>query len=539
MEQQSNFFDPKTIFAIVFVGVIWLGWQHYMTTKYPQAYKKTVAAEKVSETADAEPAAPGDHFEAKKSAKKSAAVFAPTVEEKTVPYESKNLNFFVSSQGMGLRSITLSKYTDRQGNPVAIGTNERAVLATKVDGQYIEFKNVKRESENIFSGTASGPGWAVEKKLTIDSDNYLIKESLKIKGNYKTVEEQASELALTDETKGAAGKQIMGAFDAKTWASAYVEYSGTKERIHLKPDYTKSESFEKTSLLAIGSSYFGLAITDESTIYPTTNFFKENNLYVGTLTYRRPEQMEEETTINLTVFAGPKSMSLMSQADIRLKPVVDYGFFGWLGEPLLWIMNSFYKLTGNYGWAIVLMTLLVRMFVLPLYLMQLRSMKAMQRLQPQINSIRERHKEDPQAMNQAMMGLWKENKVNPFGSCLPMFLQIPVFFALYQVLLHSVELYKAPFILWIQDLSLKDPYYVLPVLMGGTLFLQTKLTPSTMDPAQQKVMMIMPILFSAFMLTLPSGLTLYIFVSTLFGIIQQVFVMKEKNDTLVKSGAKS
>jgi YidC/Oxa1 family membrane protein insertase len=155
-------------------------------------------------------------------------------------------------------------------------------------------------------------------------------------------------------------------------------------------------------------------------------------------------------------------------------------------------------------------------------------MKKMQDIQPQLKQIRENLKDDPQKMNLEVMKVMKESKANPLSGCLPMLLQFPIFLALYQVLGQSIELYQAPFVLWIKDLSLKDPYYILPVLMGLTMFIKHKITPTTMDPTQAKVMMIMPVLFSFFMISLPSGLTLYIFVSTLFGVAQQLYFLSEK-----------
>jgi len=162
-----------------------------------------------------------------------------------------------------------------------------------------------------------------------------------------------------------------------------------------------------------------------------------------------------------------------------------------------------------------------------------KSMKAMQRIQPEMNRIKERYKDKPAdqklQMNQEIMALMKANKASPLGGCLPTLLQLPPFFALYQVLGQSIELYRQPFIFWIHDLSAADPFYVLPVMMGATMFVQQRITPTPMDPQQAKVMMFMPLIFATFMLQLPSGLTLYIFVSTLFGIIQQYIFLRDKS----------
>jgi YidC/Oxa1 family membrane protein insertase len=159
-------------------------------------------------------------------------------------------------------------------------------------------------------------------------------------------------------------------------------------------------------------------------------------------------------------------------------------------------------------------------------------MKAMQAIQPQIQALKEKYKDDQQKQQQEMMTLMRENKVNPVGGCLPAILQFPIFIALYQVLGNSIELYQAPFGLWITDLSLKDPYYILPVVMGITMFVQQKITPNTMDPAQAKVLQFMPLIFTFFMISLPSGLTLYMLVGAVFSVVQQMYFMRDKRRAL-------
>jgi YidC/Oxa1 family membrane protein insertase len=166
--------------------------------------------------------------------------------------------------------------------------------------------------------------------------------------------------------------------------------------------------------------------------------------------------------------------------------------------------------------------------VLPFNVYSYKSMKAMQVIQPKIQALRERYKDDQQKQQQEMMALMRENKVNPLGGCLPVLLQFPIFIALYQVLGNSIELYQAPFGLWIHDLSLKDPFYILPVLMGVTMFIQQKITPNTMDPAQARIMLMMPLIFTFFMVTLPSGLTLYMWIGAVFSVLQQLWFMREK-----------
>ena len=186
----------------------------------------------------------------------------------------------------------------------------------------------------------------------------------------------------------------------------------------------------------------------------------------------------------------------------------------------------------NYGMAIILLTLLVRLLFAPLQMKSYASMKAMQKLQPQIAALKEKYKDEPQRFNQEQMALFKTNKVNPLGGCLPMLVQLPVFIALYALLGNSIELFHAPFFGWVQDLSVKDPFYVFPVLMGISMFVQQRMTPTPgMDPMQAKMMYLMPVVFTFIMLNLPSGLTIYIFLSTVLGIAQQVWMNKEKTTT--------
>lgn len=211
----------------------------------------------------------------------------------------------------------------------------------------------------------------------------------------------------------------------------------------------------------------------------------------------------------------------------KLELSVDFGFFGIIAVPILRGLQFFYNYVHNYGLAIIVLTFVIRMLMFPLQYKSFKSMKKMQKVQPELQKLREKFKEDPARMQKETMALFKKSGANPLGGCLPLILQMPVFFAFYQVLYNAVELVGAPFYLWIFDLSLKDPYYVLPILMGGAMFAQTKLNPSTMtDPNQQKIMLIMPLVFCFMMKDLPAGLNLYIFVSTVFGIAQQLFVYK-------------
>lgn len=224
-----------------------------------------------------------------------------------------------------------------------------------------------------------------------------------------------------------------------------------------------------------------------------------------------------------------KEYNYLSSLGHQLKHAVDFGMWGFFAEWILKGLQFFYTFIPNYGVSIILLTLLIRLITFPLQYKSFVSMKKLQQVQPELTKIREKFKDDPQRMQKESMELFKRSGANPLGGCLPLLLQMPVFFAFYKVLYSAVELVDAPFMLWIQDLSNKDPYFVLPVLMTGAMFLQQKLTPNTIsDPVQQKVMLFMPLVFGFIMKDLPSGLSLYIFVSTAFGILQQLMVFNAK-----------
>jgi YidC/Oxa1 family membrane protein insertase len=231
-------------------------------------------------------------------------------------------------------------------------------------------------------------------------------------------------------------------------------------------------------------------------------------------------------TLNNKVYVGPKDLDILRSAGNKLEEVIDFGWFSALAKPLLYTLKYFYRFVHNYGVAIIIITIILKVLFFPLTHKSYKSMKEMQKIQPKMNALKEKHKNDRDAMNQAVMELYKTHKVNPLGGCLPMLIQIPVFFALYKALMYSIELRQAPFFFWIQDLSAKDPYYVTPIIMGATMFIQQKMTPTTMDPVQAKVMLSLPIVFTFMFLNFPSGLVLYWLVNNILTIAQQAYINK-------------
>jgi YidC/Oxa1 family membrane protein insertase len=232
---------------------------------------------------------------------------------------------------------------------------------------------------------------------------------------------------------------------------------------------------------------------------------------------------------NIKFYFGPKDFDVLKSVDGELVRAIHYGVFAWLAVPLLGALKWIFGFVGNYGWSIVLLTILINLAIFPLRHKSVVSMRRMQELQPQLKAIQDRYGSlsvtDParQKMNTEVMNLYREKGVNPASGCVPMLLTLPVLFAFYSLLSQSIELRGAPFVGWIRDLSQPDPYFVTPLLMGATMFWQQKITPSTADPTQQRIMMIMPLMLSVMFLWAPSGLVLYWFVSNLWAIGQQYF----------------
>ena len=236
------------------------------------------------------------------------------------------------------------------------------------------------------------------------------------------------------------------------------------------------------------------------------------------------------TTMDARLFSGPEETAVLEKLSPGLTLVKDYGWQKIIAEPIFWLMTQIYKALGNWGWTIICLTILIKLAFFPLSAASYRSMAKMKLVTPKMTSIRERYKSEPQKMNQAMMELYKTEKINPLGGCLPILIQIPVFLSLYSVLLASVEFRNAPWLGWIHDLAAPDPFYILPIVMALSMFIQTKLNPTPPDPMQAKVMMFMPLIFSVMFFFFPSGLVLYWVTNNILSIGQQWVITRKMGE---------
>ena len=252
------------------------------------------------------------------------------------------------------------------------------------------------------------------------------------------------------------------------------------------------------------------------------------NLYaVGTIEQLGTVAPGASVTVDAHLYSGPQESAALEKTAPGLELVKDYGWLTIIAKPIFWLMTQIQSVLGNWGWTIIVLTILIKLAFFPLSAASYRSMGKMKLVTPKMTAIRERFKGDPQKMNQAMMELYKTEKINPLGGCLPIVVQIPVFISLYWVLLASVEMRNAPWLGWIHDLAAPDPFYILPVIMAVSMFVQTKLNPTPPDPVQAKVMMFMPIIFSVMFFFFPSGLVLYWVVNNILSITQQWVITRK------------
>jgi len=228
-----------------------------------------------------------------------------------------------------------------------------------------------------------------------------------------------------------------------------------------------------------------------------------------------------------TLYAGPKSQAVLKELSPGLELTVDYGILWFIAQPIFWLLQHIHSLVGNWGFSIIFLTMLIKGLFFPLSAASYKSMARMRAVAPKLAALKEQHGDDRQKMSQSMMELYKKEKINPLGGCLPIVVQMPVFLSLYWVLLESVEMRQAPFILWITDLSIKDPFFILPIIMGATMFIQQRLNPTPPDPMQAKVMKLMPIIFTFFFLWFPAGLVLYWVVNNCLSISQQWYITRK------------
>lgn len=365
--------------------------------------------------------------------------------------------------------------------------------------------------------TYSGPGgMLIEKSLTFHYNEYKVDMAVRTKGIDGYTLDLGTDFGISDKISGDSSGRvgIVTMVDGKLITEKLGDIKGEAQHAGAI-EWLGQEDKYFTAALVHGSP--GI-VTSTKTAAPQE---------IGDLLGTRLTVKDAAEEHKYSLFAGPKSYSLLKAQGHGMEQMVDYGWFGILAKPMFWLMEQFYTISRNYGIAIILLTIVVRLILFYPSLKSATSMEEMKKLQPQMTELREKYKKDPSKMNQEIMKLYKDHKVNPLGGCLPMLLQLPFFVALYNVLSVSIELRQSPFIsFWIKDLSVFDPFYILPVLMGVSMIFTMKMTSTSVDPQQQKIMMYMNVAFIFMFAWLPAGLLLYITLSNVLSIVQQLYVRK-------------
>jgi YidC/Oxa1 family membrane protein insertase len=398
---------------------------------------------------------------------------------------------------------------------------------------------VESGEESVDLTYTTPAGVVITKQFIFNADDYLIRVQYLVENNGS----QSWQANMYGQIKrdGSEDPSMSGGFKLNTFLGAAIK---TPDDPYVKYDFEDIEdgidAVEITGgWIAFSQHYFlGSWIPDGTSLNNFT--MRRNNAGEYLLTFVNPTLVVapgETASVAASFWAGPKDQYRLEEISPDLQLTIDYGVFYFIASPIFWLLTQINDAIGNYGFSILLLTLVIKIILYPLSAKSLKSMAKMRKLAPKINALKEQCGEDKQKFMQAQMELWKKEQVNPFGGCLPLLLQMPVFLGIYWVLNESVELRQASFILWYDDLSQMDPYFILPILMGAAMFVQQMITPmQTADPAQAKMMKFMPLIFMVFFLWFPAGLVLYYTANSVLSILQQWIITKQVERTYKPKG---
>jgi len=531
--------NKNTLIAIVLITLIWFGYTLFFPAP-PQHPAEPVSPP--ASTQSLEAAQPSS--DSSVSPPPAVEVVAPStlgVEEVTV--DTGALSLVISNQGGDIRHLALNRFgqTSAPDSPrVALvaasrpgtgtlrltgsdgfGLSSSALYQVQTSERAVALDEGQQGS--VVLATRLADGLEVVRTFAFIGGQYDFRTSVRFTNRGSLPLSGSAVLALVnpwDDSRKGSMYEFVG-------PTVFAGDSLNQEDV--KDLGVDGKSFGSDALwTAFEEKYFASVLVPEADAFERMRLvhqgdFVENQVLMPQLALQPGESVEYA----FDVFAGPKRVDLLESVGHNIDRLVDFGWFAVIAHPLLLALKFFYSFIGNYGVSIILLTVLIKLLFWPLTQKSYTSMKAMQKLQPKMQQLREKYKNDRERLNRELMELYKTHRVNPLGGCLPMVVQIPVFFALYKVLLFSIELRHAPFIFWLTDLSAKDPYYVTPLVMGASMFIQQKMMPSQMDPNQQKIMMMMPVIFTFMFLNFPSGLVIYWLVNNLLTIGQQYLINRQ------------
>lgn len=552
----------RVILAIALSFVVFLLWDMFFTDKEAiqkakqQRLAEQQAAEAVKEEPIPEAAAPPTGKQDNQEQQTSTPIPAGSP-ARTIIVDTPLYSVSISEKGAVFRNFSLKQYRETVDpesaqKPLIAAENTRGSLLLQSEGnkfgdlEQASFQfdglgdnvNVEQGPEELSFVWTSPDGFVVEKKYTFDPESYRIGFQVNVKNTSDMVINDRLMVSLVKLfSEEGAGYGFTGASGLVNNALEKVESNDVEELNAFSGNIswiTVQDRYFMSSVLPAGTR------EAEMRVLPAGTGIVENQ-YVEMDTDFNPGT---QRTFDYEVFFGPKSMRVLANFNNNLSKAINFGMFDFLAKPCLWLMNFIHdNMIPNYGIAIIILTLLTKILLWPLGSKSYKSMAAMKKLQPLMAEIKEKYKNDKKKMNEETMALYRTYKVNPMGGCLPMVVQIPVFFALYRMLYEAIELRHAPFFGWINDLSAPDrlfsfnfsipmmePPYGIPVLtivMGASMFLQQKMAPPMGDATQAKMMMLMPIIFTVIFINFSSGLVLYWFVNNIISMAQQYYIQKK------------
>jgi YidC/Oxa1 family membrane protein insertase len=524
--------NRNLILALVLMTAVWFGF----SLLFPSQPQPPVAESKPAVVVPQAPPAAGPVAISPLSNPPSATLSAPMRE---IVVETANYRAVFTSAGARLAAFELKGYRQLAGPEaprvelIPRGSLRQATLRTVgsgglalsgeapfvVDGERTALTIAAGSKETLTFRHVTSSGVEVVKTFTFQGDSYAIEAAIGVRNSGQAPLSGTLDLTLTelwDATKK----------DSYSFAGPALLVGDKLEQVDVGDLEKGAKSFGKETVwTSLQSKYFMMAAVPLAGAAEKAGVSHQGDLLHCSLqTPLLTLQSGERRQLDYLLFFGPKEPEQLKAADHNLDLAINFGWFDLLAKPLFHVLTFFYGYLRNYGLAIIVLTVILKLLFWPLTHKSYASMKAMQKLQPEMQKVREKFKNDKERLNKELMELYKKHSVNPLGGCLPMLVQIPVFFALYKVLLDAIALRHAPFMLWITDLSAKDPYYITPLLMGASMFVQQKMTPTTADPMQAKIFMFMPVVFTFLFLNFPSGLVIYWLVNNLLTIAQQMYI---------------
>jgi YidC/Oxa1 family membrane protein insertase len=512
--------EKNTVFAIVFSMLFLIIWWTFFQS--PTAQKPATTVPTAQQQTQQQPQAAATPV----APALTAAPQDSTLPEREIAVETANSRVIFTNRGAAVKHWYIK---EKNGTLTDLVLPEAAPVLANFPGS--NYTVTQPDARTIVFSHVSPQGWQATKTYTL-SDDYLHTVSLDIKALKSGAALPPVELSWgpglgtdqKEEKENYSVTRALGFSDGKP-----------KKLQKFKPgDYPASG----LQWVAVDNRYFLAAlIPSEPAEFGTVSVYKANKKGPAGITLVSTKQAQTTpASYSFKLYLGPKGLDHLKSLQLNLEETVDFGFFGFLGKIALAVLLFLYKLTGNYGWAIIILTLIIQVLVAPLTLKSFEASAAMKRLQPKLKELQDKYKDNPQRLNVEMLNMYKSNKVNPLGGCLPLLLQLPIFWALFTTLRNAYELRGAHWLLWVKDLSAPDtltyiaglPINVLPLIMGIGMFFQQKMMSVATDPTQKSMMYLMPVIFTFMFWGFPSGLVIYWLTNSIFSMVEQYIILNRQ-----------